>query len=531
MKALCTAAALLLFVCPGQSQGITSQDLLDGLKDPSRWLMYSGDYSGRRHSPLTQITPANVGQLTPQWTFQTGVLGKFEATPIVIDGVLYYTGQNNNAWAIDARTGRSLWRYQRTLPAGLSVCCGNVNRGFAVYRDRLIMATLDAHLVALEMKTGKVIYDVPIDDFKLGYTATVAPLIVKDKVIVGIAGAEFGIRGFLDAFDAETGKRSWRFWTVPEKGQPGSETWQGDSWLHGGGPTWVTGSYDPELNLLYWGVGNPGPDYNGDVRKGDNLYTNSLVALDPETGKLRWHYQFTPHDTHDWDSNHTPVLADLDVNGVKRKLVMVANRNGFFYTLDRTDGKLLVGKAFVNQTWAKEIGPDGRPVVLPNTEPTDQGTPVCPDLFGATNFMPPSFNPETKLFYVTARETCGTYFKREDAYETGGRYEGGGMRRTGDSRYGAIRAIDPLTGERRWEYRYAAPSFAGNLSTASGLVFTGDADGYAMALDARTGALLWRYSTGSAIYAPPATFSLDGRQYLLMPSGTTLTAFALPERN
>jgi alcohol dehydrogenase (cytochrome c) len=517
------------------AQQVSSQDVLDGLKDPGRWLTYAGDYSGRRNSPLTQVTPANVNQLTAQWTFQTGVLGKFEATPIVLDGIIYITGPDNTAWALDARTGRSIWRHQRNLPdmADLNVCCGMVNRGFAVYRDLLVMTTLDAHLVALDMKTGGIVYDVVIDDYKRGYAATVAPLLVKDKVIIGIAGAEFGIRGFIDAYDAATGKRAWRFWTVAAPGEPGGNTWAGDSWERGGGSTWVTGTYDPELNLVYWGTGNPGPDYYGKERPGDNLYTDAVVALDADTGQLRWHYQFTAHDTHDWDAVQVPVLADIQMGGERRKVVMVANRNGFFYTLDRTNGKFLVGRPFVRTTWAERIGADGRPVVLPNTEPTENGTYVCPDITGGTNFMSPSFNPTTGLFYVTAREQCATYFGWDQEFVLGERFTaGGGQRDPGrEGRgYGAMRAIDPATGQVAWEFRYQTPSMAGTLSTASGLVFGGDMDGNIMAFDGRSGKNLWHYQTGSGLYSAPTTYMLDGRQYLLVPSGTALTAFALPQR-
>ena len=500
----------------------------DAKIDSSQWLTYSGDDSGQRHSPLTQISPVNAAQLRPVWTFQTSVLGKWESSPLVIDGVIYATGPENSAFAIDARTGRSLWRYRRSLPlAELNICCGPVNRGFAVYKSLLLMVTLDAHLVALDMKTGKPVYDVVIDDYHKGYTGTVAPLVVKDKVIVGIAGAEFGIRGFLDAFDAETGRKAWRFWTVPLPGEPGGETWLKDSAQHGGGPTWVTGSYDPDLNLVYWGTGNPSPLYFGSIRAGDNLFTNCLLAINPDTGTLAWYYQFTPHDTHDWDSNHVPVLADIDIGGARRKVVMVANRNGFFYVLDRTTGALLLGKPFARQTWAKDIGSDGRPVPLPNAEPTADGTVTCPDLYGATNFMSPSFNPALRLFFVTARDTCGLYYNREQEFVPGQRYEAGGMRRTGDPSVGALRAIDPATGERRWELITPRPSMAGTLSTASGLVFSGDMEGNVFAVDARTGQPLWNYQTGSAIYASPITYMVDGQQFVLLGSGTTLTAFAV----
>lgn len=511
-----------------RAQNVTNERLLKGLSDPGEWLNYGGDYAGQRHSPLTQITPANVHQLSAQWAFQTAQLGKFEATPIIINGTIYITGPNNAAWAIDARTGRQIWRYQRDLPEGLNVCCGRVNRGFAVLGNRLYMTTLDAHLLAFDMKTGAVLWDSVIDDYKKGYTATAAPLVVKDKIVVGIAGAEYGIRGFIDAFDATTGKKAWRFWTVPGPGEKGSETWEGDSWQRGGGSTWVTGTYDPSLDLIYWGTGNPGPDLYGKDREGDNLYTDAVVALDPDNGELKWHYQFTPHDTHDWDATQVPVLADVPVGGVTRKALLFANRNGFYYTIDRTNGALLATRPFVQTTWAEKINADGKPAVLPNTEPTENGTDVCPDITGGTNWMSPAFNPKTGLLYVTAREVCATYYGWEQEFVQGEYYFAGAAQRMGGRGYGALRAIDPATGGVKWQFRYFSPSMAGVLSTASGLVFGGDMDGNLMAFDAASGKNLWHFQTGSSIWAAATTFMLDGRQFVLLPSGTTLFAFALP---
>ncbi len=512
---------------------VTPQDLLDGLKEPTRWLTYGGDYNGHRHSPLTQITPENVNQLTAQWTFQTGQLGSFQTTPLVIDGVLYVTGFNNNAWAIDARSGRTIWRYRRDLPEDWRGCCGAVNRGFGVLGDRLFMTTIDAHLVALDMKTGGVLYDVELADFKLGYSATVAPLVVKDKVIVGIAGAEYGIRGFIDAYNAQTGKRAWRFYTVAGPGDPGARTWpQGDAYLRGGGSVWVTGTYDPQQNLIFFGTGNPGPDYYSNAREGDNLYTTSLVAIDADTGERRWHYQFTPHDVHDWDSTQVPVLADLTINGQPRKVVMFANRNGFFYTLDRVTGKVIVAKPFVETTWAKEIGPDGRPVLLPGHLPDEEGEKTCPDLGGGTNFFSPSYDPTSRLFFVTARETCATYYGFDQKFKTGEQYTGGATSRPRDQKnFGALRAIDPVTATVKWEFRYTSVSSSGVLTTASGLVFAGDGDGNIMAFDSRVGKNLWHYQLGFSMRSTAGTtYMLDGRQYLLIPSGSTLTAFALPQK-
>jgi len=510
---------------------ITNRDLLDGLKDPTRWLTYSGTYDGHRHSPLTQITPANVDRLTAQWTFQTGQLGSFQTTPIVVDGVLYVTGFNNNAWAIDARSGRTVWRYRRDLPEDLRLCCGAVNRGFAVLGDRLFMTTLDAHLVSLDMKTGTPLFDVELMDYKLGYSATVAPLVVKDKVIVGVAGAEYGIRGFIDAYDASTGKRAWRFFTVAGAGDPGARTWpQGDSYLRGGGSIWVTGTYDPEQNLVFFGTGNPGPDYYSSAREGDNLYTASLVALDADTGQRRWHYQFTPHDVHDWDSTQVPVLGELTINGQARKVVMFANRNGFFYTLDRVTGRVIVAKPFVETTWAREIDATGRPMLLAGHTPDETGNKTCPDLGGGTNFMSPSFDPTTNLFFVTARETCATYYAYDQKFKPGDQYTGGGQSRPRDQKnFGALRAIDPTTGLIKWEFRYPSVSGSGVLTTASGVVFAGDGDGNIMAFESATGKNLWHYQLGFSMRATAGTtYMLDGRQYLLVPAGSMLTAFALP---
>lgn len=509
---------------------LSFQDLRDGLKDPTRWLVYGGDYGSQRHSPLTQITPQNVQRLTAQWAFQTETLGKFEATPVVVDGVIYTTGPEDIGWALDARTGRQIWRYRRDLPAGVIACCGRVNRGFAVLGDRLFKTTLDAHVVAISMKSGAIIWDTVMENFKNGYSGTAAPLAFKDKVVVGNAGAEYGIRGFLDAYDTQTGKRAWRFYTTAGPGDKGHSSWRGSdekAWEHGGGSTWTTGSYDPEQNLVFWGTGNASPDYNGDAREGDNLYTASIVALDGDTGQLRWHYQFTPHDVWDWDATQVPVLADVTIGGQPRKVVIFANRNGFFYVLDRVTGKLIVGKPYIETTWAKEIR-DARPLQLPNQIPTEQGTRICPDPTGATNWMSPSFHPGLSLLFVTAREACGTYYSWQDDYKPGDGFRGGAVQRLDEVQRASLRAIDVATGEKRWEFPYTAQSWAGVLSTASGLVFAGSSGNF-MAFDAQSGKNLWRYQTGASLYAAAVTYMLDGRQYVLMPSGTTLTAFALPE--
>ena len=531
--AACVAAlaalGTLLVAQESVPAGVTFQDLLQGYRNPARWLTFSGDYSGQRHSPLKQITPENAHRLTAQWAFQTGIIPRrgFEGTPLAADGVVYLTGPFNNAWALDARTGRPFWRYRRDLPTDLTY--GNVspvNRGFGLLGDRLFMLTLDAHLVALDAKTGTLLWDSVLADYKIGYAATGAPLVVKDKVIVGISGGDFPTRGFIDAYNPKTGARLWRFYTVPGPGEPGSETWPAaDVMARGGGATWVTGSYDPELNLIYWGTGNPNPLYYGEDRKGTNLYTASIVALDPDTGTLKWTFQFSPHDTHDWDSTHVPVLAEIPIGGQPRKVVMVANRNGFFYVFDRATGQLLVGKPFSDTTWARELGPDGHPIVL------NDGSKGClPDQWGSTNYMPPSFDPALRLFFVTVRETCAVYHPVKEAIVPGRISNSGTVQRDAEHSYGVLRAIDPTTVERKWEFKYLSPTMAGVMSTASGVVFAGDNEGNFMAFEARTGKNLWYYPTGSPLWgAAPMTYMVDGRQQVIIGSGTTVTAFAVPE--
>lgn len=524
--------AAFVLACPAlvlAQAGPSYEDILAGFEDPERWLTYSGDYSGKRHSPLTQITRENVDRLRPVWTFQTGTTTRgrgFETTPLVDDGVLYVTGSNNYAWAIDAHSGRSFWQYRRNLPNDLTYgASAPVNRGFGMLGNRLFMVTLDAHLLAFDRRTGEVLWDIELADYQIGYAATLAPLVLDDKVIVGISGGEYATRGFIDAYDPESGERLWRFNTIPGPGEPGSETWPDDPEVlaRGGGGTWMNGSFDPELNLVYWGVGNPNPDYFGDQRPGDNLYSNSLVALDADSGELRWHYQFTPHDLNDWDSNHMPVLAEIDWQGEPRQVVMVGNRNGFFYVLDRVSGELLLGTPFTGTTWAREIGADGRPIIL------NDGSQGClPDPWGSTNFMPPSFYPELDLFILTARETCATFVPEPPANQPGVANFGGVVYIDGEQGSGALRALDVHTGELVWEFTYPSPTFGGVMTTASGLVFAGDHEGNFMAFDVETGENLWHYQTGSRIWGAAAmTFMLDGQQLVLIPSGTTLTAFAL----
>jgi len=523
-------AILIAAACSGGAAQVTSERLVHAADEPQNWLTYSGRYSGWRHSTLKQITPANVSRLSLQWAFQSAELGQFETTPLAIDGILYGTAANNRAFAIDARTGRAIWRYQRVLPPKVHACCGMVNRGFAMLGDRLFMATLDAHVIALDRFTGNVIWDVAAADYRQGYSFTVAPLAVKNAIIVGVAGGEFGIRGFVDAYDAATGARLWRFDTVPGPGQPGNETWSGDSWKTGGAPAWITGSYDPELNLIYWPTGNPSPSNYGGDRQGDNLYSNSLLALDADTGKLKWHFQFTPHDLYDYDSTQIPVLVDATWQGKPRKLLIHANRNGFLYALDRTNGAFLSAKPFGTVTWAKEIGPDGRPVPNPELVPGTTGVRVCPSAIGLTNWFSPSYDPDTGLLYVTTTNQCDIFTGSPQVYRAGHDFVGSIYVPDPVARpTGSLKALDPLTGKQAWEFPYFSNPNGGVLSTAGGLLFAGDSDGYFIALDARTGRDLWHVQLGAGVYSTAIAYQLDGRQYVVIPVGAALFAFALPQ--
>jgi alcohol dehydrogenase (cytochrome c) len=493
------------------------------------WTTYGMNSAGWRYSDSAQIRAANVATLRPEWIFQSGVAGKFEATPLVSGGLMYVTGASNHAWALDPLTGRVIWHYVQPLPRGVSICCGQVNRGFGMLGDRLFKVNLEATLVALDKRGGNVLWQTPIDDFRKGYSGTVAPLVVKNKVLVGIAGAEFGTRGFVDAYDAATGKRIWRFWTVAGEGEPGGDSWAADSWKRGGGSTWITGTYDPELNLTYWGTGNPGPDLNGDVRSGDNLYTCSLVALDADTGKLKWHYQFTPHDVHDWDAVADPVLVDATVGGRKVKAVMHANRNGFFYLLDRNNGKLLLAKPYTKVSWADAIGPDGRPVLIPGQDPTEEGNKACPGMGGGHNWQATAYSPQTGLYYFGSTDGCATYYKTTQDYIEGQWYQastGTGVPR--EPATGSILAMNPATGDAKWRFEMVTPPTAGVLATAGGLVFTGDREGYVFALDARTGKPLWKFQAGGQVIAPPISYEAGGKQYIAVAAGSSLVAFALP---
>jgi alcohol dehydrogenase (cytochrome c) len=506
--------------------------ILRANQEPQNWLTYSGNTMSQRHSGLTQITPDNAKDLTLQWVFQAKSLEKHEVTPLVVDGVMY-TVQFNDVVALDAATGKTLWTYLHKPEPTAHNCCGQETRGLAILGDKIFLAALDTYLIAIDAKTGKELWKTQAADPKQRYSMTHAPIVVKDKVIAGVAGGEYGIRGFIAAWDVNTGKEAWRFYTVPGPGEPGNETWSGDSWMHGGASIWATGSYDPETNLTFWGTGNPGPDWNGDARKGDNLYSCSVLALDADTGKLKWHFQFSPHNEFDWDSTQVPVLADIPFQGSTRKVMLWANRSGMFYVLDRTNGKFLLGKPFAKVNWATGFDEKGRPIRVPGIEPTKEGTLVYPGNQGATNWYSPSFSPRTGLFYIpTWENSSSTYLKtteapefREDKSFTGDFPKPGS---TDDDVYSTIRAIDPQTGEKKWDHRLTAPSTeAGILTTASDVLFSGGRDGAFYALDARDGKLLWGTNLGPSVAAGPMSYMVKGKQYVSIQAGSALFTFGL----
>jgi len=546
-------ALVLALIAGGSGVGVvqaqvTFDRLLRADQEPQNWLTYSGNLSGQRYSPLTQITPGNVKNLELQWVFQTRrpaePAEKFEATPLVVDGIMYTVLAPNHVVALDAATGRMFWLYSPRISQLARVCCGRVNRGLAILGDTLFMATIDGHLIAIDAKTGRPIWDVAVAKPESGYSFTLAPLIVKNKVIVGPSGGEYGIRGFIAAFDAATGKEAWRFNTIPGPGEPGHETWtdkEAAAWKTGGGPAWVTGTYDPALNLVYWGTGNPGPDWNGDPRPGDNLYTDSVLAINPDTGALKWHYQFTPHDEFDYDSTQVPVLADITWQGRPTKVMLWANRNGLWYVLDRTTGDFLSGKPFTKVNWMDGFDEKGRPKRVIN--PTTEGSLVYPNNQGATNWYPPSYSPRTGLFYIpTWADTYSTYTKGPAEYKEGNQYVGrfptmafpalatgpGSInQRLPEEGYGAIQAFDPQTGQRKWEFKMADVTDSGVLSTASDLVFAGGREGYFFALDARTGEQLWKANVGGQVAAGPMSYSVNGKQYVAIAAGSALFVYAL----
>ncbi len=523
-------AAILPSAPQPQPGGITFNDLLN--PQPGDWLTYNGQLSGNRHSPLTQLNAANVSKLSLAWTFSIPLWTQFlpdtpyyrenmryfglETVPIVAGGIMYVTGPNQ-VFALDPRTGQQIWHYGRPRTPGLvSDPSLGSNRGVAILGDNVFFVTDNAHLLALNRTTGSLVWEVTMPDEPQKYGGTIAPLIVKNLVLAGVAGGDWGIRGFLDAYDAQTGRRVWRHWTVPTAGEPGVETWQGKSYELGGGATWLTGSYDPGTDTLYWATGNPWPDSDDRERGGDNLYTNCVLALDPATGRRKWHYQFTPHDVRDWDANEPLVLADTTFQGRPRKLLLHANRNGFFYVFDRVTGERLVSRPFMHRvTWASAIGVDGRPILNP------PGELSCPE--HATNWNGTAFSPRTRLYYVMASEKCAVKlgpnsWKNALPPEDPGR------------KY--LRAIDIDTGKIAWEIPQTGPidgkRVAGLLGTASGLLFYGDPSGYFVAADERNGETLWRIPLNATIKTSPITYAINGKQYVTLAVGSNIMTFALP---
>ena len=512
------------------STGVTSKDLeVKSIQDD--WLSYNGDYTGRRYTSLSQVTPENVGHLQAQWVFHSRNAGVLEVTPVVVAGIMYVTG-SNDAYAIEARTGQVLWHHARQITEGLvDDASGHINRGVAVLGTRLYMETDNAHLLCLDARSGNLLWDVAYTTGNKNYGATSAPLIVKDKVLVGTSGGDDGVRGFVAAFDAITGKEAWRFWTIPGPGEPGSDSWPGDLYLHGGGTTWMPGTYDPELNTIYWGTSNPSPDFEGTVRPGDDLYTDCLLALDPDTGKLKWYFQFTPHDLADYDATETPVLVDMDWTGAPRKLLIEANRNGFVYILDRTNGSFLLAKQFsLIQNWAKGIDEHGRPIradLIPNAE----GTRICPGFAGATNWFSPTYNEKTHLFYFLTLEDCSVYSAKVEKFEEGREYYSTGVKhRPDENAEKVLVAYDPIKNSFTWRVPQVGNthSFAGVMSTVTGLVFFGDDANSFDAVDGLTGKSLWHFNMGQSPHASPMSYAVDGKQYFAIAAGNDLFTFALP---
>jgi PQQ-dependent dehydrogenase (methanol/ethanol family) len=498
--------------------------------EPQNWLTYWGDYRGHHFSELRQINPSNVAALQARWTAQMLGENVLEATPIVVDGVMYVTGSPGDVAAFDARSGLLIWRFHRRQDLKNPYQINPFNRGVAVLDGRVFFGTLDNNLIALDAHTGRELWEERINDTMGGFTITGAPLALKDKIIVGMSGGEMGVRGYLEAYDPASGKKLWRFWTVPGPGDPAVKSWQGSSWQYGAAATWLTGSYDAETNTIIWGTGNPAPDYNADVRKGDNLYSDSVIALDADSGKLKWYYQFTPNDPHDWDAEEDMVLADQMIGGHPRKLLLHADRNGFFYVLDRVDGKFLWAKPFVRQNWNKGFEEDGRPIIDPKSAATPAGQTVLPG-GGATNFQAPSYDQDSGLFYLEFSDAEGLAISAPAVYERGKQYLGRGV---GSPPPGAVSdqgvmALDSKTGAPVWKFSLTRGSTsAGLVATRGGLVFAATTEGQFIALEANTGRPLWHFSTGGAVTASPIVYAVDGEEFVAISAGNMIYSFALP---
>ena len=523
----------LTVAASAQNDDIVTAEMLRNTKLLENWPSYNGDYTGRRFTGLTQVTPANASQLQAQWVFHSRNAGILEATPVVVDGVMYMTA-SNDAYAIDAATGKMLWHYIRPVTQGLiDDASGHINRGVAILGMRLYIQTDNAHLLCLDARSGNLLWDVAYAPGNKNYGATSAPLVVKDKVLVGTSGGDDGVRGFVAAFDAKTGKEVWRFWTIPAPGDPGSETWpKGAIYQHGGGTTWMPGTYDPELNTIYWGTSNPSPDFDGSVREGDNLYTNCVLALDPDTGNLKWHFQFTPHDVNDYDATETPVLINTTFKGRQRKLLIEANRNGFLYILDRESGKFLQATPFTQtQNWAKGIDAKGRPIrtdLMPSTE----GTRMCPSYSGGTNWYSPTYSERTRIFYFMSLDDCSVFkAKTEDFKEGKAYYSTGAAHLPTEHNKKYLNAYDLAKDKFIWRYAQIGDthSFAGAMSTVTGLVvFGNDAEEFEV-VDSISGKSLWHFNLGQGVHASPMSYGVDGRQYFAIAAGNDLFTFALPK--
>jgi alcohol dehydrogenase (cytochrome c) len=532
--------------------GVNYERILEARSEPHNWLTYYGAYDGQRFSPLDQINTENVKRIGPAWVFQAGSSGMiagastyaFEASPIVVDGVMFVSGWDGWCWALDAKTGQEMWRYKHAVPYDVSLCCGNVNRGVAVGHGKVFMVTANAHLLALDATTGKRVWDKTYGDVRAGESGTIAPLLVKDMVIIGSSGGEFGSRGHLDAFDIESGEHRWRCYTVPKPGEPGSETWpsDGEAWARGGANPWITGTFDAETNLIYIGTGNPAPDFDGGVREGDNLYTDSIVAVDVDTGQIRWHYQCTPHDLWDYDSTMENILFESG----GRKLLGHFDKNGYFFVVDRTNGELVSVTPFVDRIDWGAITRDGQ--VTPRKYPDKEGEPVhfFPGPAGAKEWTHAAYSPRTELFYVPVQDVGATATRRRREFKESIPYWGAGVQVDAEDMAGSISAFD-ANGEEKWRWRNDIPMCSSVLATAGDLVFAGEPSGEFIALDARTGEQLWQFQCGSGHHGSPMTYMVDGRQYIAVPvgwggwiegflpgmlgagHGSALMVFALPE--
>jgi alcohol dehydrogenase (cytochrome c) len=509
---------------------VRAQDLL--LRPPAaNWVSYNGDYSGRRYSSLVEVNPGNVAGLRPEWVFHARDTKRLEVTPLVVNGMMFVTA-SNDAFALDARTGRLVWHHAWPISEGLiDDAAGHINRGVGLWHNRVYMETDNAHLLCLDARSGNLIWDVAYANWNKNYGATSAPLVVKDKVLVGTSGGDDGVRGFVAAYDADTGKLAWRFWTIPGPGELGSESWPGKLYLHGGGTTWMPGTYDPQLNTIYWGTSNPSPDFEGGVRPGDDLYTDCVLALDPDTGKLKWYFQFTPHDLFDFDAVETPILIDTVYQGEARKLLVQANRNGYIYVLDRTTGKFLSATPFVEKlNWAKGIDEHGRPMRT-GIEPTADGTRICPGFAGATNWFAPSYSESTHSVYFMALEECENFFFKPQPFQEGqGYYSTGAKRIPSEGSQKVLVAFSLDTGSIAWKYPQTGGgrSAAGTMATAGGLVFFGDDAGSFEAVDAQSGKALWHFNSGQDISASPMSYAVAGKQYVAIATGSDVFSFALP---